>query len=146
MATNTREKKPATQPKAVAAGAEAAAPAKVVKATKAVKAPKVDTAKNPAEPKLKAKAKSAAPSKPADAHKDKPKKPKLVRDSFTMPEAEYQALGEVKKACLKAGVEVKKSELLRVGVALVRAMDVDKLTAALKNLTPLKAGRPRKEK
>jgi len=78
--------------------------------------------------------------------KDKPKKPKLVRDSFTMPEAEYAALGEVKKACLKAGIEVKKSELLRVGVALIRQIDTAKLKEILAGLPALKAGRPKKNK
>lgn len=78
--------------------------------------------------------------------KEKIKKPKLVRDSFTMPETEYQVLGEVKKACIKAGFEVKKSELLRVGVALIRKMDLAKLKDVLASLPPLKAGRPKKEK
>ena len=75
---------------------------------------------------------------------DRPRKPKLVRDSFTMPEAEYAALGEVKKACLKAGYEVKKSELLRVGVGLIRTMDIVALKDILAALPPLKAGRPKK--
>ncbi len=92
-----------------------------------------------------ASAKAASPAKPAEP-KDKVKKPKLVRDSFTMPEAEYQVLGDMKKACLKAGVEVKKSELLRVGVALIRQMDVVKIKEVLNTLPPLKAGRPKKEK
>jgi hypothetical protein len=52
-------------------------------------------------------------------------------------------LGSVKKACLKAGVEVKKSELLRIGVALISKMDVDGLKAVLATLPPLKAGRPK---
>jgi LAS superfamily LD-carboxypeptidase LdcB len=86
-----------------------------------------------------------APPKPAEP-KDKVKKPKLVRDSFTMPEAEYQVLADMKKACLKAGVEVKKSELLRVGVALIRQMDVAKIKEVLNTLPPLKAGRPKKDK
>lgn len=73
---------------------------------------------------------------------EKIKKPKLVRDSFTMPEAEYAALGEVKKACLKAGFEVKKSELLRIGVALVRKMALAVLKQEVGALTPLKPGRP----
>jgi hypothetical protein len=83
---------------------------------------------------------------PADKKKDKAKakKPKLVRDSFTMPEEEYAALGEMKKACLKAGVAVKKSELLRVAVAVLRKMDLPELQQALGALTPVKAGRPRK--
>lgn len=76
--------------------------------------------------------------------KHKAKKPKLVRDSFTMPEEEYAALGDMKKTCLKAGVTVKKSELLRVAVSLLRKMDMPQLQQALDALTPVKAGRPRK--
>ncbi|MFZ6758401.1 hypothetical protein ACO0K9_14420 [Undibacterium sp. Ji50W] len=77
---------------------------------------------------------------------EKVKKPKLVRDSFTMPESEYAALGAVKKACLKAGVEVKKSQLLRIGVALLSKTDVPALKKLIAGLAPLKAGRPKKEK
>lgn len=76
--------------------------------------------------------------------KHKAKKPKLVRDSFTMPEDEYAALGEMKKTCLKAGMGVKKSELLRVAVGLLRKMALPELQQALAELTPVKAGRPRK--
>jgi hypothetical protein len=78
--------------------------------------------------------------------KDKAKRPKMVRDSFTMPESEYKVLGEVKRACLKAGIEIKKSELLRIGVELIRQTEVDKLKSVLATLAPLKAGRPKKEK
>jgi hypothetical protein len=62
-----------------------------------------------------------------------------------MPEAEYAALGEIKKACLKAGYEVKKSELLRVGVALIRKMDIVALKDVLAALQPLKPGRPKNQ-
>ncbi|HEX8884151.1 MAG TPA: hypothetical protein VF797_06650 [Noviherbaspirillum sp.] len=84
----------------------------------------------------------------AEKKKDKPKakKQKLVRDSFTMPEAEYEALAEMKKTCIKAGVAVKKSELLRVAVSLLRKMDVAQIEQALGTLTPVKAGRPSKQK
>jgi hypothetical protein len=86
------------------------------------------------------------PAEPAERKKDrhKAKKPRLVRDSFTMPEEEYAALGEMKKTCLKAGVAVKKSELLRVAVSLLRKMDMPELQQALDALTPVKAGRPKK--
>jgi hypothetical protein len=87
-----------------------------------------------------------AKAKPIAQPKEKIRKPKLVRDSFTMPETEYQVLGDVKKACLKAGIEVKKSQLLRVGVALIKTMDVGKLGQAIAALPPLKAGRPKKAK
>lgn len=85
------------------------------------------------------------PAKPGET-KEKVKKTKLVRDSFTMPEAEYAVLSDVKKACLKAGIAVKKSELLRVGVALIRQLDTAKLKEELDRLPVLKAGRPKKSK
>lgn len=81
---------------------------------------------------------------PAEKSKGKPKKPKMVRDSFTMPENEYKVLGDVKRVCLKAGIEVKKSELLRVGVEILRQMDLEKLKTTLAGLAPVKAGRPKK--
>lgn len=87
-------------------------------------------------------------NKARDKDKDriKPKKQKLVRDSFTMPEQEYETLAEMKKNCIKAGVSVKKSELLRVAVSLLRKMDVPQVQQALTGLTPVKAGRPSKQK
>jgi uncharacterized membrane protein YadS len=59
-----------------------------------------------------------------------------------MPEQEYAVLGAVKQACLKAGFEVKKSELLRIGVALLGQLDVASLRAVLSGLPQLKTGRP----
>ena len=105
---------------------------------KAVKDVAIEQGKKPA--------KSKSADTTASATKEKTKKAKLVRDSFTMPEAEYKLIADVKRDCLQAGIEVKKSELLRVGVALVRQMEVGKLKAALSALPALKAGRPKKEK
>jgi uncharacterized membrane protein YadS len=59
-----------------------------------------------------------------------------------MPQAEYAVLAQVKQACLKAGVEVKKSELLRIGVALLGQIDVAAVQAVLASLPQLKTGRP----
>jgi hypothetical protein len=91
-----------------------------------------------------------APEKKKDKSRDKdrikPKKQKLVRDSFTMPEQEYETLAEMKKNCIKAGISVKKSELLRVAVSLLRKMDVPQVQQALTGLTPVRAGRPSKQK
>ena len=78
----------------------------------------------------------------APARVDAPARPQLVRDSFTMPEQEYAVLGIVKQACLKAGFEVKKSELLRIGVALLGQLDTASLRAVLDSLPQLKTGRP----
>ena len=129
---------------APAAGSVKAKPATAKSKVVAVKKSEM-VSKPPAKP-AKKEAKQAPKAKSAVEIKDKIKKAKLVRDSFTMPETEYAALGEVKKSCLKAGVEVKKSQLLRIGVALVRKLDLLQLKEALETLAPLKAGRPKKDK
>ena len=69
----------------------------------------------------------------------------MVRDSFTMPEHEYQALVDIKKTLIKAGVEVKKSQLLRIAIAQMVKMDVAQITEAMGVLAPVKAGRPSKD-
>ena len=128
------------------AAPKAATPAKAA-ATGKKPAVKKPVAKKPAAKPVASKpGKSAAPVAETGAPKEKAKKAKLVRDSFSMPEAEYAVLGAVKKACLKAGVEVKKSELLRIGVALIQKMDVAALKGVLSTLPPLKAGRPKQDK
>lgn len=74
------------------------------------------------------------------------KKPKLkvVRDSFTMPVSEYQKIAEIKASCLKAGVQVKKSEVLRAGLIALCSMSEAKLKLALGSLDKIKTGRPNK--
>ncbi|MBC7500618.1 MAG: hypothetical protein H7315_08980 [Herminiimonas sp.] len=100
---------------------------------------------NGVTPPASAKTAKASPKVKIDAEL-KVKKAKLVRDSFTMPDVEYQVLADMKKAALKAGFEIKKSELLRIGVALIQKTDIEKLRSMLAALSPLKAGRPKNEK
>jgi len=141
-AAPVKRRSPAAKSVAAARKSAALASAKEVKAAeKPVEKP---TEKAVEKPAAKPAAKPAV--KPEAEQKEKPRKIKLVRDSFTMPEVEYAVLGEVKKACLKAGIEVKKSELLRVGVALIRQLDTAKLKEVLDSLPALKAGRPKKGK
>lgn len=75
----------------------------------------------------------------------KPRKPKLVRDSYAMPEAEYARIGELKKRLAGLGVEIKKSELLRAGVMLLAAMDDGELKAVAGRVERIKTGRPAKK-
>jgi hypothetical protein len=92
---------------------------------------------------------SAAKAKPkaeADKSVDKPKKLKLVRDSFTMPGAEYAEIAAIKKRFLMRGVAVKKSEVLRAAVLTLSALKDAALMKAVEQLAPIKAGRPLKEK
>jgi len=134
--------KAAVKPAAKPAVKKVAAPAKA----KIAKKPAVKAVVKTIAPALK---KPLAPiAKPAvktvKKTEVKLKKIKQVRDSFTMPETEYEVLGQVKKACLKAGFEIKKSDLLRIGVSLIKNLETGKLKTLLAGLTPLKVGRPKK--
>jgi hypothetical protein len=70
------------------------------------------------------------------------KKEKVVRDSFTMPKSDYAKIAALKQKCLDAGVHVKKSELLRAGLALLEGVSEKRLAAVLADLETVKTGRP----
>ena len=72
----------------------------------------------------------------------KPKKAKIIRDSFTMPDTEYALLAEVKQRCLAGGVAAKKSEVLRAAFLSFAAKSDATVCKAIKALTPIKTGRP----
>ena len=76
--------------------------------------------------------------KPAKAHK-----PKLVRDSFTIPKDEYQVLDALKRRALGLEHHVRKSELLRAGIQVLAAMNDKALLKALNAVPTLKTGRPK---
>jgi hypothetical protein len=103
--------------------------------------PAAPTAKPPAVP-----SKSAAAAKPdAKVVKvEKPKKPKLVRDSFTIPKAEYTVLDDLKARAAKLARPAKKSELLRAGIKALAAMSDGALLSALQSVPAIKTGRPTK--
>lgn len=72
-------------------------------------------------------------------------KSKVVRDSFTMPQSDYDRIAELKQVCQKAGLHVKKSELLRAGLQALSQLTVPQLERAIVQLTPIKTGRPKKD-
>lgn len=74
----------------------------------------------------------------------KPKKIKLVRDSFTIPKPEYLILDNLKLRAAGLKHPVKKSELLRAGIKALAAMADPHLLEALKAVPLLKTGRPSK--
>jgi hypothetical protein len=139
--------KTAAKPAAKKSATTKAAPAKKAAAKKApARTVRSKAAPTPAKVAQQAARAIAAPAKSTRA-KAAPTpapaaRPRLVRDSFTMPEHEYAVLATVKQACLKAGFEVKKSELLRIGVALLGQLDTASLRAVLDSLPQLKTGRP----
>jgi hypothetical protein len=74
---------------------------------------------------------------------EKPKKLKLVRDSFTMPKAEIVVLSDLKQRALNLKTAVKKSELLRAGIKALAAMDEASFLSCLQAVPALKTGRPK---
>ena len=87
---------------------------------------------------------AAAVAKPADSPAPVADQ-KVVRDGFTMPRQDYDTLKTLKATCLKSGVEVKKSELLRAGVQALAALQTDALIARMRALPAVKAGRKKKK-
>lgn len=75
---------------------------------------------------------------------DKVKKPKLVRDSFTIPKTEYAVLEELKLRASKLGRPTKKSEVLRAGVQALAAMGDAAFLATVNAVPAVKTGRPAK--
>lgn len=67
---------------------------------------------------------------------------KVIRDSFTIPESEYELISRIRKRCMKAGVGANKSEVLRAGLAALEAMPDRELTSLFGKLPRVKTGRP----
>lgn len=74
--------------------------------------------------------------------RDKVDRPKLVRDSFTMPEFDYVRIRALKARLLNAGVEIKKSEILRAGLLALENMSDTQLQALAGKVERIKTGRP----
>src|SRR3989338_3594381 len=123
-------------------------------ATSAKKAPvKKATARKPgataipaAKPAVKETLKitASAASKQAAKKMKKEHKVKIVRDSFTMQQSEYQKIAEIKEACLKAGLHVKKSEVLRAGLKALCEKNDAQLKQSFRALEKIRTGRPKK--
>jgi len=80
--------------------------------------------------------------KPKPAKQERHKKPKVVRDSFTMPEDEYAHIAAIKARCLKGGVSAKKSEVLRAALIAFENFSDSELLQAISKLPTIKTGRP----
>lgn len=131
-----------TQP---AKSAGASKPAAAVKAKPVVKnkvASKAPIAAKVASPKT---TKAATPVVAKSAKDAKIKKPKLVRDSFTIPKDEYLVIEALKQRAAALTQPVKKSELLRAGLKVLAGLSDGALRSALQAVPSIKTGRPKAE-
>jgi len=103
------------------------------------------TAKKAAKPVVKPAAKKAVamPKLVATKPKKEPKE-KIVHDCFSMPKTEHRKIAEIKETCLKAGLRVKKSEVLRAGLKALGEMNEAQLKRAIAWLEKVKTDRPKK--
>jgi hypothetical protein len=83
--------------------------------------------------------------KAAGAKEAKTPKAKLVRDSFTIPKAEYTTLNELRQRSTRLAQPAKKSEILRAGIELLKGLSDQAFLDALAAVPNLKTGRPKKE-
>ena len=127
MATRT----PASKSRPATPARKPAAKPSVKPAAKAAKAAKA-AAPTP---------KPAAPAQPAKPAKVKAK---LVRDSFTMPQADFALIAALKERALGFRRPTKKSELLRAGLQVLAGLNDAALQSVLEALPALKLGRPKK--
>lgn len=89
--------------------------------------------------------KPSVEAKESPAKDVKAKKPKLVRDSFTIPKDEYAVIDALKERAVRLSRPVKKSELLRAGLKLLAGLSDTALFTALESVPSIKTGRPTKE-
>ncbi len=156
MMTASPSQTPALQPTLPAAAPKTAKPTPVTKAATAPKVTKAaDLGTKPkatsappsktAAPMKPAAKKAAAPNAPAAAatKESKAKKPKLVRDSFTIPKDEYAVIEVLKERATALAQPVKKSELLRAGLKLLAGLSDTALRNALVSVPSIKTGRPK---
>ncbi|MFO1386271.1 MAG: hypothetical protein U1F55_08805 [Chitinivorax sp.] len=133
---SSKESSPPNSP-AVKATADKSAAAKP-----AVAKPAVPAAAKPVAKAAKPAAPRAAVSEAPGKAKKEGKKPKLVRDSFTLPESDYALFASMKARCLAKGVEVKKSELLRAALRQLSGLEDPMLIAVMAQVERIKTGRP----
>jgi hypothetical protein len=140
--------KPVTKPVTKAAPKPIAAPAPVKSAAKPADVKSVVAKQPVAKAPKPAKKVEVAPTPKSQVKSlklaAKPKE-KLVRDSFTMPQADFALIASLKNRALLLKRPTKKSELLRAGLHALQALTSAQLMVALNALVPLKAGRPKRD-
>lgn len=134
---------PSSPPPAVATPktARPARPARLAKTEKLEKLDRVDKVAKPARADKADKADKV--EKPEKAEKAAKPRVRMVRDSFTMPEADFALIAQLKAGATAVGRPAKKSELLRAGLRLLAAQPAKALLGALDSLEPVKLGRPK---
>ncbi len=125
--------------------AKKAAPKAAIKSVVSTKPPVAPKAAVKTPAKVEPKTTIGPTAKQSEVKLLKAKKPKLVRDSFTIPKLEYLKLEELKHRSVKLGNSIKKSELIRAGIMALAAMSDTNFLKAINAVPAVKTGRPAKD-
>jgi hypothetical protein len=68
---------------------------------------------------------------------------KVVRDSFTMPQTDYELITTLKKRSLESGIQATKSEILRAGLLALNQMTEVEFVSKIETVEKIKTGRPK---
>lgn len=72
--------------------------------------------------------------------------PKLIRDTFSMPDSDYQLIAEILERSPAMTARSTKSEIIRAGLKVLHTMDDEHLSEVLNQVQRLKTGRPAKRR
>jgi hypothetical protein len=75
--------------------------------------------------------------------KIKPAAEKVKRDSFTMPENDYEIIGKLISKLMRSGILMNKGEVLRAGLKALNSMPIKELKAVCEEVEKIKTGRPK---
>ncbi len=67
---------------------------------------------------------------------------RVIRDSFTLPSADYKLIGELRARCLRSATNATKSQIIRAGLHALEQMPTDELLKLISSLPKVKTGRP----
>jgi hypothetical protein len=70
-----------------------------------------------------------------------PPKPRIVRDTMTMPDSDYALITDLKHRLMRLDVEINKSEVLRAGLHALNAMDDAALKGIAETVERIRRGR-----
>jgi len=70
---------------------------------------------------------------------------KVVRDTYTMPLDDHKIIASLKNECMRLGIEMNKSEIVRAGLHTLTNMSPSDLMKAAFTVQKIKTGRPTKQ-
>jgi hypothetical protein len=76
---------------------------------------------------------------------DQSSKDRVIRDSFTLPAADYELISAIRQRCLNTAVNVTKSEVIRAGLHALNQLPDKDLLQVIECLAKVKTGRPKEK-